>query len=242
MPKEMTRVHSLRWETKPKLCFSPSRGVVNSDSPPKGSRLFHAPKEVSPTGLALRHSRWLLFCPSNRYPSTFLRSLRSRPVTTLLGYYGRSDSCPPGSSALPCMNSVSLRGQVSLIHMSGLPIPPSPTTHQSSDAAFARYPSARRISPSLAGSRLHQSLAGSPILAGRIEFVVYGCIVHPLLLSTPPHGDAVAVGLQAGERMPEEDFHLSGQTALRRTRGRIYASPIGTICDIRVIRYEKELL
>ena len=102
--------------------------------------------------------------------------------------------------------------------MSGLPIPPSPTTHQSSDVAFARYPLARRISPPLAGSRLHQSLAGSPILAGRIEFVVYGCIVHPLLLSTPPHGDAVAVGLQAGERMPEEDFHLSGQTALRRTR------------------------
>jgi hypothetical protein len=171
MPKEMTKVHSLRWETKLTFCFSPSRGGVNSDSFPKDNGLFRAPKEGSPTGLALWHSRWLLFCPLNCYPSTFLRSLRSRPITTLLRYYGRSDSCPPGSSALPCMNSVSLRGQVSLIHMSGLPIPPSPTTPQSPDAAFARYPLARRISPPLTGSRLHQPLAGSPILAGRIEFV-----------------------------------------------------------------------
>ena len=217
MPKEMTRVHSLRWETKPKLCFSPSRGVVNSDSPPKGSRLFHAPKEVSPTGLALRHSRWLLFCPSNRYPSTFLRSLRSRPVTTLLGYYGRSDSCPPGSSALPCMNSVSVNEQVSLSHVPGLPTSLSPTTRQSLDVAFARYPSARRVSPPLAGSRLHHQLAGSPILAGRIEFLIVGIGRSP---PAAPHLTSrwrSCSWLQAGERIPEEDFHLFDQVAFRRT-------------------------
>ena len=35
-----------------------------------------------------------------------------------------------------------------------------------------------------------------------------GLVPHLRLLSTPPHGDAVTFGFQAGERMPGEDFHL----------------------------------
>ena len=38
------------------------------------------------------------------------------------------------------MNAVSVRRQVSLIHVSDLPIPPSPTTPQTLDADFSRYP------------------------------------------------------------------------------------------------------
>jgi len=65
---------------------------------------------------------------SVRHVSTSLRSLRSRPVTALHRSYGRSDSCLPGSSAPRSVNTVSCGGQVSLIHVSNLPIPPSPTT------------------------------------------------------------------------------------------------------------------
>ena len=54
-----------------------------------------------------RHSRWWNSHHSSVPTSTFLRSLRSRPVTTLLRYYGRSDSCP---ALIPT-------GQVSLIHV-----------------------------------------------------------------------------------------------------------------------------
>jgi len=44
------------------------------------------------------------------------------------------------------MNAVSVRQQVSLIHVLDLPIPPSPTTPQALDIDFARYPSSCRVS------------------------------------------------------------------------------------------------
>ena len=140
---------------------------------PSDRFLFLASKEASPTRLARRHSRRLGFNLTVPYSSTFLRSLRSIPITGLHSYYGRSDSCRPGSSAPSAgsMNAVSVRQQVSLIHVSDLPIPPSPTTPQALDADFSRYPSSRRVSHSH-GSRLHLSLAGSPTLTGRIEFVI----------------------------------------------------------------------
>src|SRR2546428_11204123 len=58
------------------------------------------------------------------------------------------------------------------------------------------------------GSRLRsfsRRLADAP---GRIEFVILGLVTRPLLLPTPPHGDAVIVSLRAGERMPGEVSHL----------------------------------
>ena len=69
---------------------------------------------VSPDGLARRHSRRIR--RGLRHVSPFLRSLGSRPVTALLRYYGRSVSCPPGSSAYLQHELRLLRGQVSLIH------------------------------------------------------------------------------------------------------------------------------
>ena len=101
---------------------------------PSDRFLFLASKEASPTRLARRHSRRLGFNLTVPYSSTFLRSLRSIPITGLHSYYGRSDSCRPGSSAPSAgsMNAVSVRQQVSLIHVSDLPIPPSPTPPSSS--------------------------------------------------------------------------------------------------------------
>ncbi len=114
--------------------------------------------EATPACLAGWHSRWLVDCPVRPDSSTFLRSLRSIPVTGLRRYYGRSDSCEAGSSA-PVFGQHERRfspPQVSLIHVSDLPTLPSPTTPQALDADFARYPSSRRVSHSR-GSRLHLS-------------------------------------------------------------------------------------
>jgi hypothetical protein len=63
-----------------------------------------------------RHCRRWRFLRLVRHVSTFLRSLRSMAVTPLHRYYGRSDSCPPGSSALFGHERRLLHEQVSLIH------------------------------------------------------------------------------------------------------------------------------
>jgi hypothetical protein len=172
MPKEVSRIHSLGWKAEPALYPPPHWRVVNRDRFLIGSVLSRAPEEESPTGLASWHSRWLALCRLEADPSTFLRSLRSRPITALLRYCGRSDSCLPGSSsASGRMNTVSRHRQVSLIHVPGLPIIPSPTTRCTPGVALSRYPSARRASHTY-GSGLHLSLAGSPAAPGRIEFVI----------------------------------------------------------------------
>ena len=128
-----------------------------------------------PACLARRHWRR---CPLRRClssSSTFLRSLRSRPVTALHSSYGRSDSCPPHSETL-ILNACSTCGQVSLIHALGLPTIPSPTTCGCSASpghvTHGRVEPRRHphgISPN-GNSGLRLSLAGSPHHAGRIEF------------------------------------------------------------------------
>ena len=95
--------------------------------------------------------------------------------------------------------------------MSDLPIPPSPTTPQTLDADFARYPSSHRV-PHSRGSRLHLSPAGSPTLTGRIEFVILRMDRSPPVAPHPASRRRSYSWLQAGERIPEEDFHLSDQT------------------------------
>ena len=183
------------------------------------SILRRAPAEKIPTRLAMRHSRQLVFCSISYNPSTFLRSLRSIPVTGLLCYYGRSDSCSAGSSVPYRQHEHRLCSeQVSLLHAPELPIPPSPTTPQSFDAAFARYPSARRISR-LLGSRLHLRFAGSPALTGRIEFVNLRMDRSPPVAPHPASRRRSYSRLQAGERLPEGDFHPSVQYNNRALAG-----------------------
>ena len=117
--------------------------------------LFLATEEASPTRLAQGHSRRLGFVPTFRYSSTFLRPFAPSP---LRDFFATMDALTPASSALRSstsnMNTVSVRRQVSLIHVSDLPIPPSPTTPQILDADFSRYPSSRRVSH-CRGSRFH---------------------------------------------------------------------------------------
>jgi hypothetical protein len=107
------------------------------------------------------------------------------------GYCGGSDSCPPGSSVPGCLNTVSA-GQQSpcLTHMNfkslRLQTPKTPPT-----VAFARYPSARRVSRSR-GSRLHQWVAGSSVAPGRIEFVILRMDRSPPV----PHGDGAILSYE----------------------------------------------
>ena len=108
---------------------------------------------------------------------------------------------------------LSLAGQVSLIHVHGLPAIPSPTTLRTPAAAFARYPSARRASLRLFGARsgLRHSLAGSPATPGRIEFVSLRTGHSPPVASHPASRRRGYSWLQAGERIPGVDLHHPGR-------------------------------
>jgi len=175
------------------------------------SVLRHAFAEKSPIGLALRHLHRLQFCSQSCRPSTFLRTLRSIPITGLRCYYGRSDSCPASSSVAWGQHERRLYSEhVSLLYAPELPIPPSPTTPQTLDIALARYPLACRVSLCI-GFRLHHSSAGSPILAGRIEFVILRMDRSPPAAPHPASRRRSCSRLQAGERIPGGDFHPSVQ-------------------------------
>ena len=130
--------------------------------------------------------------------------------------YGTSpllmEALTPVRPALRSLHELRLFGeQVSLIHVSDLPTPPSPTTPQALDVDFTRYPSSRRVS-CLRRSRLHLFPAGSPTLTGRIEFVILRMDRSPPAAPHPASRRRSCSRLQAGERIPEEDFHLSDQT------------------------------
>ena len=65
------------------------------------------------------------------------------------------------------------------------------------------------------GSRLRTWLAGSPRHLAESGSLSYGLVVHPLLLSTSPHGDAVTGGYGLESVLPGEDLHLSDLTRLQ---------------------------
>jgi hypothetical protein len=148
-----------------------------------------------PACLARRH--WGR-CRLRRSPpssSTFLRSLRSRPVTALPRYYGRSDSCAlrRGSAWVSSQRPPErlLLAQVSLIHALGLPTILSPNTCGCSASSSRGTLPHQRVGPrplphgsspnGNSGLRLYY--AGSPHLAGRIEFRFL-----------PPSGDFLRTG------------------------------------------------
>ena len=168
-----------------------------------------ATTEAAPACLAQGHSRWLRFCLDRRYSSTSLPPLTPSP---LRDFTATMEALTPVGPVLrhPTsgnMNAVSICQQVSLIHVSDLPIPLSPNTPQALAVDFSRYPSSRRVSHSR-GSRLHLRYAGST-LTGRIEFVILRMDRSPPVAPHPASRRRSYSWLQAGERLPEEDFHLS---------------------------------
>jgi len=178
-----------------------------------------ATPEAAPACLARGHLRWLRFCLDRCDSSTSLPPLAPSP---LRDFIATTEALTPVRPALRSLHEHRLFSeQVSLIHVSDLPTPPSPTTPQALDADFTRYPSSRRVSHSR-GSRLHLSYAGSPTLTGRIEFVILRMDRSPPVAPHPASRRRSYSWLQAGERIPEEDFHLSDQTR--------FQAHVGTRC------------
>src|SRR5215510_13486277 len=141
--------------------------------------------------------------------STFLCSLRSAPVTELRRYYGHSDSCAAGSSRMRPMNTYFVSAQVSLFDAHHLPDHsavnhPLPPGHR-----FNTLPlSVTGFRPLSERSGLRLCTAGSSRSAGRITFVILRTDRSPPAAPHPVSRRRSCLWLQAGERLPEEDFHL----------------------------------
>jgi len=154
----------------------------------------------------IRHWRWHCRHRSTRFASTFLRSLRSISVTRLHRYYGRSDSCCPALRDLVHEHRL-FPQQVSLIHASCLP-DHSVSNHQGSRSyRFYTLPLSARAFRFR--SRVRHWLAGSPTAPGRIEFVILRTGRSPPAALHLASRRRSCSWLQVGERIPEEDFHLS---------------------------------
>ena len=178
---------------------------------------------------SLWHFRRFSFLRCVRHQSTSLRSLRSTSVTRLPRYYGRSDSCSPGSSAYTRSRAFSheLRHsleQVSPIHRVGLTPIPSPTIRCGLPSLYHATPQLVRFP--LSRSRLRHWHAGSPLSPDRIEFAYYGLGVRLLLLPTSPLGDAVALGFGPESVCPERTFASLTNAPFGRTYHRASADGV----------------
>ena len=137
---------------------------------------------VEPTsGLARRHSAVGVSPILRGSSSTFLRPFAPDPLRP---FFALMDALTPARAVLavlglfPAATLLAPREQVSLIHAPDLPTLPSPTTCVRS--VSPRHVTCRRIEPRLlpygsspnGNSGLRHSLAGSPRLTGRIEFLI----------------------------------------------------------------------
>jgi hypothetical protein len=146
--------------------------------------------------------------------------LCSTPITALLGSYGDSDS-----------SGVSLAlSEVSPLHLtrpSRAILPP--TTQRPPTVAFARYPSARWISPR--GDQASPFPSRLAEASGRIEFGSCGLAPHLRVLPTPPHGDAVPVGYRPESVCLKRTCTSLNVCARGRTRGAIYRALFTPTCN-----------
>ena len=142
---------------------------------------FHLAMDTLPSGVLPRNSTFFPLSGQRGITPAFGYGAPhpgARGTSTLLNnvllstHYGRSDSCPPDSWTLR-FNACSPCGQASLIHASGLPAIPSPNTCGRSASSGRGTLPHQRVGPRafpFGNSGLRRSLAGSPHLAGRIEF------------------------------------------------------------------------
>ena len=118
-------------------------------------------------------------------------------ITPLPRYYGHSDF-PPGL----------LPGRDLRVYAHSLPSIPPPSTPCPSVAASSLPHKPDRL-PALADTWLHLFYAGSPKSSGRIGFVFLRTGRSPPVAPHLASRQRSYSRLQAGERLPEEDFHLS---------------------------------
>jgi hypothetical protein len=184
-----------------------------------------ATTEAVPACLARGHSRWLRFCLDRRYSSTSLPPLAPSP---LRDFTGTMEALTPIRPALRSLHEHRLFGeQVSLIHVPDLPFPPSPTTLGPSTSISHATPHLVE-SPAQAGLGFtFPTQAGR--LSGRIEFLIVRMEPSPPAAPHPALLRRSCSRLQAGERMPQEDFHLSDQAR--------FQAHVGTRCSASILRF-----
>ncbi len=145
-----------------------------------------------------------------------------RPLQALHRYYGPCDSCRIGSSVpLWDMNTAP-------ICPAGIPAsrarPSRPFCPQPPNVPRGRFhtlPFSASGFPPFGRSGLRHWLAGSLVRRAETGFSSCGLVGHLLLLPTPPHGDAVAVGFRPESACLERDFtspvmHARGRTSQGR--------------------------
>src|SRR5260370_14505231 len=108
------------------------------------------------------------------------------------------------------MNTLLSDRQVSLIHTLSLPDNSVPNHLAPTLVASPRYPSAPALP--LSRSRLRPWHAGSSGIPGRIEFLIVRTGRSPPAAPHPASWRRSCTRFQAGERIPEEDLHLSACT------------------------------
>jgi len=124
------------------------------------------------------------------------------------------------------MNSVLSAAQVSLIHASGL-LNHSVSKHLMHPRRhFLTLPLSATGFPLPLGSGLHLSRAGSSSAPGRIEFVILRTGRSPPAALHHASLRRSSSWLQAGERLPGEDFHLSERARFQARVRRGCASPL----------------
>ena len=160
-----------------------------------------ATTEAAPAGLAQGHSRWLRFCLDRRYSSTSLPPLTPSP---LRDFTATMEALTPVGPVLRhptsgSMNAVSVGQQVSLIHVSDLPIPPSPTTLGPSMPISHATPHLIE-SPTLVGLGF-TFLQQAGRLSGRIEFVILRMDRSPPVALHATSGRRSYLQLRAGKRL-----------------------------------------
>jgi hypothetical protein len=132
------------------------------------------------------------------------------------------------------MNTVSLFEQVSLIHTHCL------LYHSVSNHLMRRCRRFRTLplssTASLAGSRLRLREAGSPAAPGRFEFVILRTGYSPPAALHHASLRRSCSWLQAGERLPGEDFHLSVIARFQAHFSPCF-SPVPVACEEGVNRF-----
>jgi len=159
------------------------------------------------------------FLPLHRFPACLAgwHSREGRPVSPSAPH---PPSCTPFAPSplrdfLATMGALTpaglspTTGQVSLIHASGPPIIPSPTTLGLPPPLS--HPTPQRVGLLTRVSPGFTSFQQARQLSGRIAFVILRTDRSPPAAPHPASRRRSCSRLQVGEGVPEEDFHLSDQ-------------------------------